>query len=294
MKSPTFAIWASWFITALNLIVAKYAVPYITSALFLFLSCVGAVICFLPHLYKTNSWRVLLDKKLIWQYLGMGTLGTALPMTVFMIALNYTTPTNGAILNQFEIIYSILLTWWLLKERPSWRQIGGSLLIIGGVIMLLWQAGFTLQLKGDLLILSCLWMFQLSHIFAKKLPADMDAQTIACARALFALPALFLLIIYVALTQGIQFTPTPVLWATLAFTALFEYFIGNIFWYYAIRHMALSKATAIILSYPVMTFILSVLLGLDRFTVLKVAGLVLAMGGAYIVTGLIAPQGEKK
>ena len=32
----------------------------------------------------------------------------------------------------------------------------------------------------------------------------------------------------------------------------------------------------------------------NRFTVLKVSGLVLAMGGAYIVTGLIAPQGEKK
>ena len=37
MKNPTAAIWACWLITAVNLIVAKYAVPYITSALFLFL-----------------------------------------------------------------------------------------------------------------------------------------------------------------------------------------------------------------------------------------------------------------
>ncbi|MBR3632024.1 MAG: DMT family transporter [Elusimicrobiaceae bacterium] len=294
MKSPTAAIWIAWFITAVNLIVAKYAVPYITSALFLFLACAGAVLCFVPHITRSHNWHIVFSKKLMWQYLGLGTLGTALPMTVFMIALNYTTPTNGAILNQFEIIYSILLTWWLLKERPSWRQVGGSALIIAGVTMLLWQAGYTVQLKGDLMIISCLWMFQLSHIFAKKLPADMDSQTIACVRALFALPALFFLIIYVAITQGIQFTPTGTLWGTLAFTAILNYFIGNSFWYYAIRHMDLSKATAIILSYPVMTFILSVLLGLDRFTVLKVSGLVLAMGGAYIVTGLIAPQGEKK
>jgi len=37
-KSPIVAIWIAWFVTAANLIVGKFAVPYITSALFLFLS----------------------------------------------------------------------------------------------------------------------------------------------------------------------------------------------------------------------------------------------------------------
>ena len=142
------------------------------------------------------------------------------------------------------------------------------------------------------MIVGCLWMFQVSHIFAKKLPANMDPAQIAAARALFALPALFLLIIYVAYTQGIIFKPAPALWWTLAFTAVINYFAGNTFWYFAIRHMDLGKATAIILSYPVMTFILSVLLGLDKITVFKVLGLVLAMGGAYIVTGIVSKQGE--
>lgn len=290
--SPVAAIWIAWFVTAANLVVAKYAVPYVTSALFLFLSCAGAVLCFVPHIRKVNGWKVLFDKKLFWQYMGLGTLGTALPMTVFMIALNYTTPTNGAILNQFEIVYSILLSWIILKERPAWGQIGGSLLVAAGVTLLLWQAGFSVQLKGDLMIVGCLWMFQLSHIFAKKLPAQMDPQLIAAARALFALPALFLLIIYVAFAQGLMFTPAPALWWTLAFSAVVNYFLGNTFWYYAIRHMDLSKASAIILSYPVMTFILSALLGLDKITVFKVLGLALAMGGAYIVTGIVKKQGE--
>lgn len=290
--SPVWAIWISWFVTAANLVVAKYAVPYVTSALFLFLSCAAAVLCFLPHIRKVNGWSVLLDKKLFWQYMGLGTLGTALPMTVFMIALNYTTPTNGAILNQFEIVYSILLSWLLLKEKPTLKQIGGSFLVVAGVTLLLWQAGLSLQLKGDLMIVGCLWMFQLSHIFAKKLPPQMDPGLIAAARALFALPALFLLIIYVACTQGLTFTPAPALWWTLAFSAIINYFLGNTFWYFAIRHMDLGKATAIILSYPVMTFVLSALLGLDKITVFKVLGLILAMGGAYVVTGIVKTQGD--
>lgn len=290
--SPAVAIWLAWFITAANLVVAKYAVPYVTSALFLFFSCVGAVLCFIPYLNRTGGWKLLLDKKLFWQYLGLGTLGTALPMTVFMIALNYTTPTNGAILNQFEIVYSLLLAWLLLGERPTLKQLGGSVLVIAGVTVLLWQAGLSVQLKGDLMIVGCLWMFQLSHIFAKKLPAAMLPGQIAAARALFALPALFLLIIYVACTQGLMFVPTPVLWGTLAFSAAINYFLGNTVWYYAIRHMALGKATAIILSYPVMTFVLSVLLGLDKLTLFKILGLILALGGAYIVTGTVGKQGD--
>ena len=58
--------------------------------------------------------------------------------------------------------------------------------------------------------------------------------------------------------------------------------------------MDLGKATAIILSYPVMTFIMSVLLGLDKITVFKVLGLILALSGAYIVTGIVSKQGEAK
>ena len=56
--------------------------------------------------------------------------------------------------------------------------------------------------------------------------------------------------------------------------------------------MDLGKATAIILSYPVMTFILSVLLGQDTVNTYKVLGLILALSGAYIVTGII--KGDKK
>ena len=74
--SPVAAIWIAWFVTAANLIAGKYATPYVTSALFLFLSCVGALVCFTPHLNKTGGWKLLFDKKLFWQYLGLGTLGT--------------------------------------------------------------------------------------------------------------------------------------------------------------------------------------------------------------------------
>ena len=292
--APVFAVWIAWFATAANLVISKAAVPYVTSALFILLACAVASVCFLPYIRQTGGWKILLDKKVWPQCLAMGTFGTALPMTIFMIALNYTTPVNGAILNQFEIIYSLILSAILLKERPTVRQIGGSLLILLGVGLLLWQAGTTVQLKGDLMIIGCLWMFQLSHICAKKLPAHMPPQLIAAARALFAMPALLVLVIYLALFQGpLVFESNATLWSMLVLCAVVNYFLGNTFWYQAIRHMDLSKATAIILSYPVMTFVLAVLLGQDKITAVKVLGMVLAISGAYIVTGMVK-QGENK
>lgn len=292
--APVFAVWIAWFATAANLVISKAAVPYVTSALFILLACAVASVCFLPYIRQTGGWKILLDKKVWPQCLAMGTFGTALPMTIFMIALNYTTPVNGAILNQFEIIYSLILSAILLKERPTVRQIGGSLLILLGVGLLLWQAGTTVQLKGDLMIIGCLWMFQLSHICAKKLPAQMPPQLIAAARALFAMPALLVLVIYLALFQGpLVFESNATLWSMLLLCAVVNYFLGNTFWYQAIRHMDLSKATAIILSYPVMTFVLAVLLGQDKITAVKVLGMILAIGGAYIVTGMVK-QGENK
>lgn len=293
--SPLIAIWIAWFATAANLVIGKAAVPYVTSALFLLLACLAAGVLFLPYLLKNNCWKILTNRKVWPQCLAMGTFGTALPMTVFMIALNYTTPVNGSILNQFEIIYSLVLSYLILKERPTLRQIWGSVLIILGVGMLLWQAGISLQLKGDLMIIGCLWMFQLSHIFAKKLPAHMEPQLIAAARALFAVPALAVLVVYLALFQGpLMFESNATLWSTLILCAFVNYFLGNTYWYRAIRNMDLGKATAIILSYPVMTFILSVCLGQDTISIYKVLGLILAVGGAYVVTGIVKQQGDKK
>lgn len=289
--SPLLAVWISCFCTATNVVISKLATPYVTSALFLLVACFAACVVFWFILGSTK-WKRLFDKDVRWKALGMGTFGTALTMTVFMVALNYTTPVNSAIDNQFEIIYSLILSTIILKERPTWKQIGGSFLILLGVILIVLQGGGYVQAKGDFMILGSLWMFQVSHIFAKKLPADLSAAQIAAARAFYAMPALVVLLVALYFMQGpLLFNGTATLWETLLGSACINYLIGNTLWYHSIRHIDLSKATAIILSYPVITFVLSVLLGQDTVSISKIMGMVLAIGGAYIVTISARKQG---
>ncbi len=291
--SPLVAIWISCICTATNVVISKLATPYVTSALFLLGACFSACVG-LSFVIGIPGWKRLLRADVRWKGLGMGTFGTALTMTVFMVALNYTTPVNSAIDNQFEIIYSLILSALILKERPTWKQIGGSLFILLGVILIVLKGGGYTQAKGDFLILGSLWMFQVSHIFAKKLPADLTAAQIAAARAFYAMPALIVLLIALYCIQGpLLFNGSAVLWGTLLGSALINYMAGNILWYHAIRNMDLSKATAIILCYPVFTFIISVLLKQDTISMYKIIGMVLAVGGAYVVTNTAKKQGVK-
>ncbi len=291
---PVYAIWLAWLATSINVVISKLAVPYVTSALFLLLACFVAVICFRLYFGNSGEWQKLFRKDVWPRALAMGTFGTALPMTIFMVALNYTTPVNAAIANQFEIIYSLVLSAIILKEHPTLKQIGGSLLILLGVGLIVLEGGTTLQAKGDLMIVGCLWMYQVSHIFAKKLPKDLGPQTIAAARAFYAMPALGILCLCLAVFQGpLEFNVHAApLWIILFASAIINYFLGNSYWYQAIRNMDLSKATAIILSYPVMTYILSAAFGQDKVTLTKIGGMILAVGGAYIVTGIV--KGAKK
>ncbi len=293
---PVYAIWLAWLATSINVVISKLAVPYVTSALFLLLACLLATICFRIHFGNSGEWQKLFRKDVWPRALAMGTFGTALPMTIFMVALNYTTPVNASIANQFEIIYSLVLSAIILKERPTLKQIGGSLLILLGVGMIVLEGGTTLQAKGDLMVVGCLWMYQVSHIFAKKLPTDLGPQTIAAARAFYAMPALAILCACLIAIQGpLQFeVHSGTLWAVLIASAIINYFLGNSYWYQAIRNMDLSKATAIILSYPVMTYVLSVAFGQDKVTWAKITGMILAVGGAYIVTGIVKTKGATK
>ncbi|WP_428075952.1 DMT family transporter [Candidatus Avelusimicrobium luingense] len=287
--SPLVAIWISCVCTAINVVISKMATPYVTSALFLLGACFSACVFLSFHLGK-SGWKRILAPDVRWKGLGMGTFGTALTMTVFMIALNYTTPVNSAVDNQFEIIYSLILSAIILKERPTVKQIGGSLFILLGVILIVLKGGYT-QAKGDFLILGSLWMFQVSHIFAKKLPAGLTAPQIAAARAFYAMPALIILLIALYFIQGpFLFVGNATLWGTLLGSAVINYVAGNILWYHAIRNMDLSKATAIILCYPVFTFILSVAIGQDTLSMYKIVGMALAVGGAYMVTSSAKKQ----
>ncbi|MBO7605367.1 MAG: EamA family transporter, partial [Elusimicrobiaceae bacterium] len=63
-------------------------------------------------------------------------------------------------------------------------------------------------------------------------------------------------------------------------------------WYKAIRALDLSKVTAIYLSYPVLSLLLSTLLNLEIPTGAQILGLIITLVGAYWVSLTVKKEGH--
>jgi drug/metabolite transporter (DMT)-like permease len=293
--SPVKALWIAVFVTGLYPVAGKFAVGLISPSLLLIISTFTAVVWYGPWLTKNKLWRRFFDKDTFLPFCMVGFMGTALPFLCIFIALRYTTPANSAILNQAEAVYSLILTAVFLRERPAAKQLLGTALILAGVVIILFNGNFAVRWKGDIIVLCTVWMFQVSHIFAKKLPKDLEPRLISAGRALFA--CVFSVPIAVVLSffspDVWVFAPDAKTWGLLFYMGFINYAFGNAMWYTAIRNMDLSKATAVVLCYPVVTYLVSVLTGLDVLDIRQTAGLTLALSGAYLVTHIIK-KGRKE
>lgn len=292
--NPLLAVWLCWAIIGFSPIAGRYAVGVISPSLLVFAGTIVAVACFAPWLSKNKKWGEIFAKETRWKFLFIGTFGTALPFSILLWALHYTTPGNAAILQQSELFYSLLIAALFLKEIPTKQQIWGSLLILAGVILILSKEQYTPRWTGDLMVVGCTWMLQAASCVAKKLPKQLDHRVIAAARNLYALPALAVILLMLGVQGGLTFKPGLQAAGVLIYTGIFKYGWAMILWYQAIRALDLGKVTAIYLSYPVLAYILSLMLGFETLHFYQLAGLALTLAGAYWISLIVKKQQEHK
>ena len=292
--NPLLAAWLCWAIIGLSPIAGHYAVGVINPVLLSFLGTILAVLFFVPYLTRQKQWGDLLAAPYRLKFLFIGTFGTALPFSIILWAFHYTTPTNAAILQQSELIYSVLIAWIFLREIPTKKQLAASALILSGVLLILCKEHYTPRWTGDLMIIACPWMFQAASCVAKKLPSHVSHRTLAAARNLYALPVLTLLLLFLLWQNGgnlLYKVNAQSTWVLL-YTGILKYGWAMILWYQAIRALDLSKVTAIYLSYPVLAFALSVVLGIEKPHLYQVGGMALTLAGAYWMSFIVSKQQE--
>ena len=290
--NPLAATWLCWAIIGLSPIAGKYAVGVISPVLLVLLGTLIGVLYFTPWITKNRKWGELLAPETRWKFLFIGTFGTALPFTISLIALHYTTPGNAAILQQSELLYSLLFAALFLKEYPTKAQLAGSALIVLGVAFILLKEHYTPRWTGDLLIVGSTWMLQAGSTMAKKLPKHLDYRLIGMARNLYALPALIIITAVFACTEGLLLKPNLQMFGVLTYTGVLKYGLAMVLWYKAIRMLDLSRVTAIYLSYPVLSLIGSALLGLEKNTPNQIIVLNLNHKVAYLLRNIVKKQGH--
>jgi len=274
-----------WLIIGFAPIIGGISVKVIDNILLVFLASVMGFLYFTPYLIKHKGFKTLFGKDNFLPFLIIANFGSALPFCCLLYALKFTTPANTAILNQFELLYSFIFSAVFLKEKITLKQVLASLLIIFGGVVLMAGSVKNINLKGDLIVIASVWMFQVSHIAAKKLSANIPCQVLAAAKNLYALPLMAVLLLMYS--GDIFIKPCTALYGVLFYMGFIRYGLSYLLWFWAIKKLDLAKVTAIALSYPALTLILSCLFDYDTLTLYNTCGLILSMLGAFLLSRIM-------
>lgn len=276
--SPLAALVIDWAVTALWPLIGAYGMRHYSGALFTTGGLVIGLAAMSPWLIAKSRWRRLIDPKIVPSLAMMGLCSGAATV-IYISALAHTTPANAAIVAQVEVLYSAALTAWLLGERPSLKLGLAALLVMSGTALVMLHDLSSPRWKGDLMILCTPWLYQVSHIFAKRLPRDLDATTLSGGRVLYGIVAMIPICLW-TLSHAGRWSWSPEALKFLVMQGLLMSSLNFILWYMAIRHMELSKATTFMLSYPALTLVFSWLLGHDSIQGVQIVGLACSFSGA--------------
>ncbi|WP_457742168.1 DMT family transporter [Thermococcus sp.] len=200
-----------------------------------------------------------------------GLFATAIAYSLFSYGTRLSSAINSAIITRFEVFYSFLISWLLLRERITRRAVVSALALIAGVFLVVTQGKRPELLKGDVLLLLTPLFWQLGHAIAKR--TDYSPVTIATLRNTFG----GLILIIPAIATGFAFTK-------LALAEGLIIALTQSLWYLAIARINLSKATAILTPAPALTVLLSVVLLGESVSAYHIAGLTLITLGTLLIS----------
>jgi drug/metabolite transporter (DMT)-like permease len=220
----------------------------------------------------------------------LGAIGIGSHNALAYLGLNYTTATNGLILNSFIPVMIIAMSWIFLREPLSPLQLSGVMVSLGGVFAILSQgslaavASFRLN-GGDLLVILSMAMWSVYTICLRWRPPGLHLLTflfaIACVGDLCMLP-LFL----AEFAFGRQMTVTLPNVAALVSVALFSSVLAYIFWNHGVEQVGASVAGLFVHLMPVFGVVLAWLFLGERLALYHVVGIALILTGIWITSRL--------
>jgi drug/metabolite transporter (DMT)-like permease len=239
---------------------------------------IGFIIPFVL-LTRNGTLKILFDKKNLKEFLMIGFFGTVMTYLLFFSGAKLTSGINTAILIQAEPIYSILLGYFVLKEKITSKQILFTLLIIVGVIIVIYNGAFSLSL-GDFLILLTPLFYQISHVIAKKTINRVGTVAVQGGRYLFGGIILLLISSLLGMNQ-FSLLVEPQNFSIIFTLGIIVAGIGTLAFYEAIKRINLSKTTAMIAPYSVISVMLAWFVLKEVPTIYQIIGLILMLIGIF-------------
>jgi drug/metabolite transporter (DMT)-like permease len=291
--SPYLMLTLAPFLWACNWIVGRGLHAEIPPMAMTFYRWAFAIVFMLPFAlpHVRRQWPLI---RVHWRVLVLlGVLGVGSHNALAYLGLNYTTATNGVILNSFIPVMIIALSWVFLRQRLSNVQLAGVMVSLAGVLTILAQGtveqllAFRLN-PGDIFVIVSMLLWSLYTICLRWRPPGLDMRAflfvIACVGTAAVLP------FYLGeamLDRQIEWKWEVV--AALASVGLFSSFIAYIFWNRGVDEVGASVAGLFVHLMPVFGIILAWLFLGERLQIFHVAGIALILTGIYVTSRTAVP-----
>lgn len=233
---------------------------------------------------KNRTELKSLNKKQIFQLIGVAIIGGALPFYLFFTGLSQIPAINASIIHKSLVLWVALLAIPLLKEKITKTQALAVLVLFAGNSMIGGFKGLTLS-KGELSVFLATLLWATETILAKKVLQHLNADVIATAR--MGLGSL-ILIIFSLITSPTDITKIASLnssqwfWISLTSVTLFAYVST---WYRALKIAPAIAVSAILVSSTLITNILSAIFITRAWNItLTLQGLLIVLGIVFIAS----------
>jgi drug/metabolite transporter (DMT)-like permease len=234
-------------------------------------------------------WRDRAALRREWPKLAVfSVIGLAAFNVMVYFGLGTTTAINGSLVNSASPIFVIVISWFGLGDRSTWRQYLGVAVSLFGVAAILSRGDpdALLALKfglGDLVILGAVFLWALYSTLLRHWPSAL--RPISFVAATVVISVVVLIPAYVVEHSFVGgFVLTWKVALGIAYMALLASITGYLLWNFGARAVGAGKASLFLHLIPAFAAGQAMLLLGERLRLYHLAGIALILSGIYIAT----------
>ena len=289
LGSPYLLLTLTSLFWSLNWVVGKAIVGSVSPLVLTFIRWLVAVAVMMPFAWPAirDHWPAVRRhwKTIAW----LGFWGTGLHNAFAYVGLQYTTATNGVMLNSAIPILIVMLGWAIYRDTITRVQALGVAVSLAGVLAILTRgdvevlARLTVN-KGDLIVLAGMVFWAAYTVFLRMKPAELPGLALLACCGCVGLALLAPLAAYEMLFLGGKVTFTVATISAMLYVGVFPSFVGYVFWNRAVAEVGSNIAGIFVHLMPAFGSLLAWLFLDERIQLFHLVGIGLILAGITLAT----------
>lgn len=287
--SPYLLLSLTSLFWSLNWVIGRAIVGHVSPIALTFARWTIAVAVMMPFAWPhiRGHWPTIRRnwKAIVW----LAFWGTGLHNAFAYVGLQYTTATNGVILNSSIPVMIIVLGWIIYRETITRLQAVGVVISLSGILAIISRGDLAVlaQLslnKGDLIVLAGMAFWAAYTVLLRMKPAGLPGLALlACCGSIGVLLLLPLLAFEMLFMDGrVELTPATV--GAMLYIGTFPSFIGYIFWNRGVAEVGPNVAGIFVHLMPAFGALLAWLFLGERIQAYHFVGIALILAGIALTT----------